>query len=117
MGTKPLLFWQEHDFSKQFLGQSSWKLGEFIDTTKESIEALQEAVKMLSFGLDYRRYAKFWFLSPSVLRTFGGPRIQRKDRSVTGELTTDDVNFCIGFVIESALALQEFDFEVTKEAE
>jgi hypothetical protein len=34
--------------------------------------------------------------------------------SSVGVPTVDNVNFCINFVIESALALQEFDFEVAR---
>lgn len=81
----------------------------FDDVTR-SIEAFQDAVKILSLGLDYRRYAKFKLLTPIVLRIPGGNyQIQRVRQNIK---TKEDVQFCIDFVIESAIALQEFDFEV-----
>jgi len=79
------------------------------DEVIRSIEALQNAVKIISLGLDYRRYAKFRLLTPFVIRFIGGKydvqRIKRKE-----ELTKEEIHFCINFVIESAVMLQEFDF-------
>jgi len=79
------------------------------DEVIRSIEALQNAVKILSLGLDYRRYAKFRLLTPVVMRFPGGKYyIQRIDRKK--EVTEEEVRFCIDFVIESAVLLQEFEF-------
>ena len=89
------------------------KLAQFIDRVKESIEALQDAVKILSLGIDYRRYVKFRLLTPSILRTIGGGyHIARAQRGARGMPTADDVQFCIDFVIESAITLQAFDFSL-----
>ncbi len=80
-----------------------------LDKVIESVKELQSAMKILALGLDYRRYARFQSLAPSVALTAGGtyyvspPRIE--------ELTADEYRFCFDFVIESALRLQEFDFE------
>lgn len=89
------------------------KFSEFIDKVKESIEALQNAVKILSFGIDYRRYVKFRLLTPSISRTIDGTyHINRIQYGLKGIPTVEDAQFCIDFVIESSLTLQEFDFSI-----
>ena len=81
-----------------------------------SIEALQEAVKILSLGLDYRRYVKFRLLTPYVIRFGEKYKVIRTKKSSKRIPTAEDVHFCIDFIIESALTLQEFDFEVERQA-
>lgn len=86
----------------------------FIDATESSLEALSEAVKIIGFGIDYKRYAKFKTLTPYVYHYVGGDYdVGDLDEEISKNLTRDDVSFCIDFVIESALALQEFDYELT----
>jgi len=89
------------------------ELVEFIDKVKKSIEDLQNAVKILSLGIDYRRYVKFRLLTPIISKTIGSRRykIYRRYGS-KGIPTVEDVQFCIDFVIESAITLQEFDFSI-----
>jgi hypothetical protein len=110
--------WGESPFSvgprsyRQFSGFSmgiKGDLGRFIDWTTESLDSIQEIVRIIGFGIDYKKYAKFKLLTPHVLALIGGTySIQRKDKSPS----LNDIRFCIDFVVESALALQEFDFEV-----
>jgi len=89
------------------------RLAEFIDKVRESIESLQQAVKILSLGIDYRRYVKFRLLTPHILRTLDGTyHIHWVQWGSKGRPTIEDVQFCIDFVIESAVTLQEFDFSV-----
>jgi hypothetical protein len=85
------------------------RLAEFIDTVKESIEAMQSAIKFLSLGLDYRRYARFQMLTPYVFRTINDPQYQTDSEGLDPP-SPSDAQFCLEFVIESALRLQEFDY-------
>ena len=86
----------------------------YFDDVVKSIETLQEAVRILSLGLDYRRYVKFKLLTPVILKIGKNYEIQRIRRGRKGTPTSEDVQFCIDFVIESAIVLQEFDFEVER---
>jgi hypothetical protein len=105
-----------------FLGSSSitgtdksraGKLADFIDKVKESVEALQKAVKILSLGIDYRRYVRFRLLIPQIYRTLDGTyHIQRIQYGSKGIPSVEDVRFCIDFVIESSITLQEFDYSI-----
>lgn len=96
------------------LDHSDRKIREFVDTVKESIEALQDAVKLLSLGLDYRKYSKFQMLTPHVFRYIGSEPDQFSVQMRMGQnaATLDEVRFCQDFVIECALRLQEFDYRV-----
>jgi hypothetical protein len=101
----PRSFRRFSGFSMDIKGE----LGDFIDWTRESLDSIQDIVRIIGFGIDYKKYAKFKLLTPYVLSSIGGTySVQRKDRKPL----LDDVRFCIDFVIESVLALQESDFEV-----
>lgn len=92
------------------------KLADFVDHVKESIEAIQESVKVLSLGLDYRRYARFHLLTPVVLRLWAGEGKMNYSLSRISKIvpTKEDAQYCIDFVVESAVTLQAFDFEVRR---
>ena len=82
----------------------------------DSIVALQGSVKILILGLDYQRYAKFRLLTPFVSKVSDGKYyIHRIQRSKGMDLTEEDIQFCIDFVIESAITLQEFEFGLERQ--
>jgi len=113
LGRSPFFFGRSLTFLSSFHMDIKGRLGDFVDSIGESVEALREGVKILSLGLDYRRYVKFRLLTPHIERFIGGKyNVVRVDRGQKGKPTTEDVQFCIDFVIESATALQEFDFEI-----
>jgi hypothetical protein len=111
-------FWGRSMFSLGPIGHFSTRnenLGEveeYLGGMESLIEKLQESVKILTLGLDYRRYVKFKFLiARAILKIPGGDyKIQRMERKIEGELTDEDIEYCIDFIIESAIVLREFDF-------
>ena len=107
-GRSPFFFGGSLTFvGSGYIGDTMVKM--IPDEIIQSIEALQNAVNILSLGLDYRRYAKFRLLTPIVMRFIGGKySIQRIN--VKKEVTEEEIRFCINFVIESAVLLQEFDY-------
>lgn len=115
-GSSPFFFGESTTFLSSFhlemrdSEDSLGKLPDFIDTVAESIEALQDAVKIISLGIDYKEYSKFRFLAPVIYRTTGGNMISQQ--LAERNLTTDNCQYCIDFVINCALKLQEFDFDV-----
>jgi hypothetical protein len=83
---------------------ASSELAQFASTIDDAIDALHKQVRLLSFGIDYRRYLRFRGLTPIVhlmndrqYHVFGEGRGQ----------TYQDYLFCSQFVIECALRLQE----------
>jgi hypothetical protein len=85
------------------------QLGSFVDSVKESIEAIQNALRILAMGIDYPRYARFRLLSPRVVRNIKGKYLVSSPKEDT---TDEEAQFCIDFVIETALGLQQFDYTI-----
>jgi hypothetical protein len=85
-------------------------LGEFVDKVKESLESLQEGMKILSLDLDYKRYIRFRMLTPMVQKMMGGGVRTYWNPNI--EPSIDTYSFCFDFVVDSAIRLQEFDFDV-----
>jgi len=75
-----------------------------------SIKALQDSIKIICLGIDYRRYAKFRLLTPAVVvpPNTGEAYVSRH----RGAPTAREYQFCESFVIECAIHLQSFTFEV-----
>ena len=117
-GRSPFYFGRSMPFLSSFfilkdgLGEMRG-LAEFVDTVKECIEAMQGAMKILSLGLDYRKHSRFRLLTPEVFHVSGvGRGLQRIPRRPGSALSLGDVSFCVDFVIESALRLQDFDYDI-----
>ena len=109
-GRSPFLF-GERFYSSE--GISFGEFGEirdgFVGKVRDSIEALQEAMKILSLGIDYRRYAKFRVYTPAVLRIPGGKPVIQWVNPV--EASEEVCKSCLDFVIESAIQLQTSEYE------
>ena len=73
------------------------KLRKLADTTK----AMQQGMRVVATGIDYRLYARFSMLAP-----------ERHAHRPGLELTADDFQFCREFVVESALHLASRDFDL-----
>jgi len=100
-----------HSNGIKAVGPQFSELRMYVERVSEALANIQEAMKIISFGFDYRKYVRFKVLTPTILRIPGGDyKIQRLQRH-QGTLTTEDVEFCVEFVIESAITLKQFDFE------
>lgn len=86
------------------------KLDKTLKQMAESISALQSAMKITSLGIDYKRYTKFRLLTPSVTRTIGGKYIAQIWNEK--QWTIENCQYCIDFVLDACLKLQEFDFDI-----
>jgi len=105
----PLFFGEPLTFeSSYFIKPENQRLASFIDKVKSSVEAMQSAIKVMSLGLDYRKYAKFKILTPCVFRTASGRYTVEID-SRKENITVEDSKFCYDFVIESAIKIQDFE--------
>ena len=71
----PFWFGDSFDFDKSFFRHRPVpdpQQDKFEDKVVEAIVAMQEVMGALGFGLDYRRYARFRLLTPSVSRSLAG---------------------------------------------
>lgn len=87
------------------------ELREYLRILSESVNALQEATKIISLQIDYKKFSKFKFLVPKVYRHFNN-KITTSDLGNDSKLSIENCQFCIDFVIDCALRLQEFDFDI-----
>ena len=104
----PFDFGKELDtFHYSFEQRSSEE--EYARDASETINALGRAVRILALGIDFRRYARFRQLTPSVDR-YGGGRYHVVRVDTDRARTVEEFEYCLAFVIESALQLQSAQF-------
>lgn len=107
----PFFFGKDFHFdSSFFMGVKDRDMAKFIDNVRESITSIQDAIKITSLGIDYRKFVKFKLLTPSVHKMVGGNHIAQLFREK--KWTSNNCQYCIDFVIDCALKLQEFDFDI-----
>lgn len=88
------------------------KIGEFVDKAGEAIEQIQSAIKMISLGIDYRKYVKFNYLTPHATLLRNGEVVCEMHMSkIKDSYSDEELEFLVNFVIESALKLQEFEID------
>lgn len=88
----------------------------FEQVTKTS-NAIRDILKISALGIDYRKYALFDFITPKVLLTCNIDEDKyvaenTEHFEMTKSIKPEDCRFCIDFVIDSALKLQEFQFSL-----
>lgn len=107
-GKSPFFFGNSMTFLSSFsIKPDDRKLGQFIDKVSESIKSMQTAMKILSLGLDYKKFARFDGLTPIYIRTIGGHQIQYFAKL---KITNEQIKWCFDYVIESCVILQNFDY-------
>jgi hypothetical protein len=113
----PFYFGQDLSFHDSFfmgfrgnLGSDERRLAEFVDRVKESVEAMQGAMKVLALGIDYRKYSRFKIFVPHISHNLGGGTQVHRRFKEEDKPSTDAARFCFDFVIECALALAEYDY-------
>lgn len=104
---KSMMFLDSFHYERGF---KDGKIKDFVEIVTESIGAIQKAIKILSFGIDYKKYIKYKSIVPSVLFTTDGTPNYYIYDDIT--INKEDLEFCTNFIVESALKLQEFDFEL-----
>ncbi|GHV33818.1 hypothetical protein FACS1894178_0100 [Bacteroidia bacterium] len=92
---------------------------EVIDVLKDvekSMDKIKDAIRMNCLGIDYKQYAVFKILTPSLLmHTTSDEFILDSKHSSNWaniKMTKENCQFCIDFVMETSLKLQEFDFNI-----
>lgn len=90
------------------------KIADFVDKTEASLEMMGKALRVMAVGIDYRRYSRFRGLAGEG-RTVGQVRYFRRyygGWAPDEAPTAVEAQFCVDFVIEAAVALQDFDYSL-----
>ena len=93
--------------------QKEWanEVSKYVEKTTQTISEIQKVLKIVALGIDYRKYSKYKSIVQPMTIHFS---VDGKTHQtvILGEiiLEREDLDFCIDFIVESALKLQEFDF-------
>lgn len=91
-----------------------------FDDLEYSINGLQETVKLISWGINYYEYMKFQSITPYIRRIpnkitgeikYNILELRQKPlfgKIQENEITYKQANFCLDFIINTAMILQEF---------
>lgn len=84
---------------------------DFVDTVKKDLDEIKETIKLIGFGIDFRKYSKYKYIAPGNAKTMDGKtHFYHKTNDKKYELS--DIDFCFSFCIETYLKLISFDFSV-----
>jgi len=84
---------------------------------RDSLSNLRDLLKITALGIDYRKYTLFnlitpyteYYCTPKGMEYHSIPKEMHEERF---NIRQQDCQFCIDFVVDSALKLQEFDFDI-----
>lgn len=84
----------------------------------ETTNRIREMLKITALGIDYRKYAFFEYITPktNIYWSKGGCEYHSMPKDYYESrinLRASDCQFCIDFIIDSALKLQEFDYDIS----
>jgi hypothetical protein len=85
---------------------------ELLRDLHKSVVDIQRAMNVIVLGLDYRRYAKFKQVTPSVTLMADNQteHIMWMPPGSEEAVTLDDCTFCMNYVIDCAIRLQDVSF-------
>lgn len=86
----------------------------------DTFEAISDALIYSNFGIDYGKYARFHHLTPQLIANHDLESRFKRDRPYLenydySELPEGSFEYCMDFVIELALSLQNSDFDFDSE--
>lgn len=111
-GRTPLNFIEEVEFKVPHGEEKSpaeYQLERLFKDVNKNFQNIEKTMSIIALGIDYKKYMKFEALTPYGLKTCDDNYIfeQPEDRKWTPE----NCEFCISFVVECAMKLQEFDYK------
>lgn len=91
------------------------KFDEYIDSVNKSLSNIDDVIKIIGLGIDYKKYIKFKLLSPDI-HCWHEVNGRTYEHVPSNGILLNQRNslFCFDFVINSALKLQELDFDISE---
>jgi mRNA-degrading endonuclease HigB of HigAB toxin-antitoxin module len=110
-GELPVYFFTKdfnfHTKADMFLDKEN--INGFKQYVKDSLESIEKILNILTLGINYQKFTKFYLMTPNYTRTFGGC-VLNKWKDI--EYNNENVKWCFDFVIESCITLQELDYKL-----
>lgn len=84
------------------------KLNEYSKDLEKQMHAMKDTLKYNTLNIDYKKYIKFRRIVQEPMRSSGGgpPMFASSDR----QFTKEECQFCMDFTLESAIKIQELEF-------
>ena len=84
----------------------------------ETTNKIREILKITAFGIDYKKYSYFDFVTPRTMLCWSEGKLTyistpKDSYDEKYNISTKECHFCIDFVIDSALKLQGFDYDIS----
>ncbi len=81
----------------------------------QTINELREVAKITALGIDFKKYALFKAVTPHIIRFAGEGCNIESEGSLSGRVNFSEelCSICINFVIDSAVKLQETDYNLS----
>ena len=104
-----------NDYRK--LAKSNTEGSNWFEHMTKTTNSMRDVIKITALGIDNKRYSLFNFITPNVIEgcnATGTIYVSEKKESFESNISVrrDDCQFCISFVVDCALKLQEFDFDI-----
>ena len=106
-----------NDFRK--LAKDNKDGSRWFEQVTKTTNSIRDIIKIAALGIDYKKYALFDHITPRVIEgcnatgTIYIPE-QKDSFEAHKSVTSEDCQFCITFIVDCALKLQEFDFDINK---
>jgi hypothetical protein len=83
-------------------------LSRFVDDAVRSIDELKNAMRMLAIGVDFNKYIRFSSVTPNVVYGTDHKQVLPSPEEIdVNDVSEQEIQFCIDFIIETAIHLQE----------
>lgn len=106
------------DDYKSLVGTDRKMGAKWFEQISITTNQLRDILKYTALGVDYRKFVYFDTVAPKVFFYWNKdaskiePTFEKKDHyEYEKHLRAENADFCIGFVIDCSLKLQEFDFD------
>lgn len=104
---------------KKLVGTDDKFGAQWFEKVSSTVNKIRDILKITALGIDYKKYAYFEIITPkvSIWRKDGVRNYEPLPKEYyenVHELRKENCKFCIDFVIDSALKLQEFDYDINK---
>ena len=82
----------------------------------ETVNELRSVTKITALGIDYKKYALFKAVTPYITRFIGDGYNVECVTSLSSRVNLSEnlCSMCLNFVIDSAVKLQDSDYDISK---
>lgn len=105
------------DDYRRLVGSDVKSGARWFEQVTKTINEVREILKLTALGIDYKKYSFFEAVTPEMRLWWkeGKKDYETLPQNIFEEyhnVRSEDCRFCIDFVIDSALKLQEFDYDI-----